>query len=87
MKCTLLYCEFNQCVYYWNNEAKLDETILSSELKIDSYGQREVALSLVTLKVRLHVVTKTVFAATSKVFLLAFICLNLSQSYLGILYR
>ena len=38
MKRALLYCEFNQSVYYWNNETKLDETILSSELKFDSYG-------------------------------------------------
>ena len=36
---------------------------------------------LVTLKFRLHIVTKTAFAATSKVLLLTFICKNLSQSY------
>ena len=35
----------------------------------------------VTLKFRMHVVTNTVFVATSKVFLLTFICLGLSQSY------
>ena len=36
---------------------------------------------LVTLKVRLYIVTKIVFAVVPKVFLLTFFCLNLSQSY------
>ena len=43
--------------------------------------QGEVEVLLVTLKVRLHVVAKTVFAVTSKVFLLTFIYLTLSPSY------
>ena len=36
---------------------------------------------LVTINVRLDIVTKAVFAITSKEFLLTFICLSLSQCY------
>ena len=36
---------------------------------------------LVTLKVRLHIIAKNLLVPTSKVFLLTFICLNLSRSY------
>ena len=36
---------------------------------------------LVTLNIRLHIITKTGLAATSKVLLSTCICLDLSQSY------
>ena len=60
------------------SETKLDETILSSELKVDSYDLvrldhlRWRGGVLVTLKVRLFIVTKTVFAVIPKVFLVIF---------------
>ena len=59
-------------------ETKLDETILSSELEVDVYN---LVVLLLILKVRLYIVTKRGFAATSKVFLLTLIFLNLRQSH------
>ena len=59
-------------------ETKLDETILSSELEVDVYN---LVVLLAILKVRLYIVTKRAFEATSKVFLLTFIFLNLRQFY------
>ena len=69
------------------SETKLLETILPSELEgrwlwfNKTRSIKEVLLVTVTVKVRLHIFTKTVFAVTLKVFLLAFVYLNLSQSY------
>ena len=59
-------------------ETKLDETILSSELEVDVYN---LVVLLLILKVRLYIVTKRGFEATSKVFLLTLIFLNLRQSH------
>ena len=71
------------------SETKLLETILPSELegrwlwfnKTRSIKEVLLVTVTVTVKVRLHIFTKTVFAVTLKVFLLAFVSLNLSQSY------
>ena len=71
------------------SETKLLETILPSELegrwlwfnKTRSIKEVLLVTVTVTVKVRLHIFTKTVFAVTLKVFLLAFVYLNLSQSY------
>ena len=59
-------------------DTKLDETILSSELEVDVYN---LVVLLLILKVRLYIVTKRGFEATSKVFLLTLIFLNLRQSH------
>ena len=71
------------------SETKLLETILPSELegrwlwfnKTRSIKEVLLVTVTVTVEVRLHIFTKTVFAVTLKVFLLAFVYLNLSQSY------
>ena len=63
------------------NETEIDETILSRELELDGYDlkysidQGEVVVLLVTL----NLVTKTVFAAISKLFLLIFICQQINN--------
>ena len=69
-------------------EVKPGKTILSSELEIDGYDLMRLDLSrrgggvAVILKVQLHIITKTVFTVTSKVFLLTFICQSYWVSYI-----